>query len=247
MFTDIMNIQWYVINERFDLVMKQPERLLNPVIEEYSNFAVKKCPGIIDMWSNTFVIRTPFDFSISFDEGLKRVIIDDDKTSISTDEFSKIIINDPSQYTKFPVVQFIMMQLFSSDKPCKMSIIPPIFHLHDNDAWKHIRFSSGVIDIKNWHRPISWAFEWIDTTKKITFKKNDPIAYIIFNSNKLDDSFNIKRSEYKGKIKKSHERCIGARQILPTDTIELINQNKKFNSNSKCPFSKISKLRFWKR
>ena len=243
-----MNIKWYVLNERFDLVMKQPERLLNSVIEEYSDFKIKKCPGIIDMWSNTFVIRAPFDFSISFNDELQRVLINEEETSIYINEFSNIINNDPNLYTKFPVVQILMLQLFSSDRQCKMSVIPPIFHLHHNDAWKHIRFSSGVIDINNWHRPLNWAFEWIDITKKITFKKNDPIAYVIFNSTKLDDSFNIKRSEYEGKIKKSHERCMGARQILPTNTIELINQNKKFNSDSKCPFSKtVSKMKFWKK
>ena len=237
-----------MIDERFDLVMQPPERLLNSVMEEYSEFKVKKCPGINDMWSNTFVIRSPFDFSISFDDELKRVMINEEETSIETNEFSDIISNDPSLYTKFPVVQITLRQLFSSDKQCKMSIIPPIFHLHENDAWKHIRYSSGIIDIHNWHRPISWAFEWIDTTKKIIFKKGDPIAYAIFNSTNLNDSFNMKRSEYKGEIKKSHERCMGGRNILPTNTIELINQNKKFKSDSQCPFSKtVSKLRFWKR
>jgi len=243
-----MDIKWHIIDERFELVMKKPELLLNPVREEYNGFKVKKCPGINDMWSNTFVIKSPFDFSISFNEEFKRVMIDEEKTSINVDEFSNIISNNPRLYTKFPVVQILLQQVFSSNKQCKMSIIPPIFHLHNNEAWKHIRFSSGIIDIHNWHRLLNWSFEWIDISKKITFKKDEPLCYVIFNSTKLNDTFNIKPTEFSGEIKKSYNRCLGARQILPTNTIELINYNKKFKSDSQCPFSKtISKMRFWKK
>jgi hypothetical protein len=243
-----MDIKWHIIDERFDLVMKKPELLLNPVREEYDGFKVKKCPGINDMWSNTFVIRSPFDFTISYDKELQRVLIDEEKTSINVVEFSNIISNDIRLYTKFPVVQILLQQVYSSNKQCKMSLIPPIFHLHDNDAWKHIRFSSGVIDIHNWHRSVNWGFEWLDTSKKITFKKDEPLCYVIFNSTKLNDTFNIKPAEFSGEIKKSYVRCVGGRHILPTNTIELINQNKIFTSDSQCPFSKtVSKLRFWKR
>lgn len=241
-----MDINWYIIDERFELVYKKPDKMLNPIIKEYNdsnNKKISKCPGINDMWSNVFVMRLPFDFSISFDKEFERVIIDEDKTTIDAKEFSNIIVNDPKLYTNYPIIQILSKQFFSSDKPCNVSIIPPIFHLHENDAWKHIRWSSGIIDIHNWHRPVNFAFEWIDISKTISFKKGDPIAYVVFNSEKLDEKFNINKKEFSGKIKKSYTACIGAREILPTNTRELINANK----NNKCPFSKMSKFRFWKR
>jgi|14_taG_2_1085336.scaffolds.fasta_scaffold48467_2 hypothetical protein len=241
-----MNINWHIVDDRFELVYKKPDKIINPMMKEYNNGnnkKISKCPGINDMWSNVFVMRLPFDFTISFDDRMSRVMIDENKTTIDTKEFSDIIVNDPELYTNYPVVQISSKQMFSSDKPCKVSIIPPIFHLHENDAWKNIRYISGVIDIHNWHRPVNFPFEWIDTSKSISFKRGDPIAYAIFNSENLDEKFNIDKKEFSGKIKKSYTACLGARDILPINTRELIDANK----NSKCPFSKMSKFRFWKR
>tara|TARA_B110000495_G_C22984944_1_gene579389 strand:- start:78 stop:812 length:735 start_codon:yes stop_codon:yes gene_type:complete len=244
-----MNIGWTIVDSESDLLYEEPEKIYKKVIDEYSAGSdIQNCLGVNDLWKNVFSLKLPFDLKISYDDTLQKVIIDEEYTSINTDKLISLIINDVNAYTKHPIIQIELKQIFSSDKQCLLTVMPPIFELDSNPMWQYIRLFSGTMNIYDWHRNVNFSFEWLDTSKPIIIKKDTPISYVKFNSKKLDDTFNIKRLEFDGDIKKSYNRCIGSRNIIKRGTRFLLKRNKELRPKhivgSECPFSKI---KFWKK
>ena len=115
--------------------------------------------------------------------------------------------------------------------------------------WQYIRLISGKMNIYDWHRDVNFAFEWLDKTKEITIKKGETVAYVIFNSEKLDEKFNIIKLDMDGEIKKSYTRCVFSRKIIKRGTRYLLLRNRKQRpkrivTDGKCPYG-FDKLKFW--
>ena len=128
-----------------------------------------------------------------------------------------------------------------------MTTIPPIFHMQKNpDLWNNIRMVAGKFNIYDWQRPLSYAIEWFDTSKDLIIKTGQPLFYIMFNSEKLDDNFELKYMETK-KLYDLIDKCIIARSSFKSKTRRLLHKNRGErdpNMVSKCPFHKIQ---FWKK
>ena len=190
-----MNIGWTTLDYGSDLLYEEPARLYEQIAPEY-NYGLKHCLGVNDLWKNVFSIKLPFNLKISYDNDLQKVIIDEDYSTINTDKLISFIDNDISSYTKHPLIQIKLNQIFSSDSQCLLTIMPPIFELNSNPMWQYIRLISGTMNIYDWHRDVNFSFEWLDTSKPIIIKKNTPISYVKFNSKKFDEKFDIKRLKF---------------------------------------------------
>tara|TARA_R110000824_G_C15033684_1_gene659656 strand:- start:88 stop:822 length:735 start_codon:yes stop_codon:yes gene_type:complete len=240
-----MKIGYCTVNPSFELINKLPQPVLKSVMHDYKNMDVGKCPAVHNIWNNKFSISLPYDIELTYEEKDKRVIIQEDNSSIDTNTFlSAIIINDPKDYTKYPVIQLSLEQFFIADSDCMMTVIPPINEVY-KDMWRNIKFVSGSFNIYDWQRNLNFAFEWLNPDKPLIIKKDEPIMYVQFNTPNLKESFTIERIPFKGAVKESFLRCRGARGVIKNNTQELMDYNRIFRPDklmSKCPYSKFKRL-----
>jgi hypothetical protein len=159
------------------LGMPEPERLLLLLAKErtITEQHYLTCPAFQDLYKNTFVVRSPIDLVITIDE----------HRNVSTDRhgqefYDASITNRASAIGKNdPMLLSCNFQLlFVPDESCEIEIIPA--NMHTTDMLKNIRVIGGKFDAHKWTRMIDFAFEVLDETKPIVFKRNDPLFYVRF-------------------------------------------------------------------
>jgi len=97
----------------------------------------------------------------------------------------------------------LVSYMFFADEPVWIEVYPPFLH----GEVKNTRFINGTFDIYNWHRPVDFTFEILNDKKPIKIKEGQPLFYIKFISNKLNDDFELQRLEWNEELNKAHNRC----------------------------------------
>ena len=239
-----MDIGCCITNKNFELINKLPVPVIQSVMKDFNNTPLQKCLGVHNIWSNKFSISLPYDIEFTYEKESKRVIIQEDNTTINTEALYPILVNDINNYTKYPVIQISLEQFIISDSDCIMTVTPPINEMN-KDIWRNIKLVSGSLNIYDWHRNMSFAFEWINHDVPLIIKKGEPIMYVQFNTPNLKESFTMNRIPFEGKVKESYLRCSGARDVIKTNTQELLDSNRIIRPDklmSKCPYSKFKRL-----
>jgi len=159
------------------LGMPEPERLLPLLAKErtVTEGHYLTCPAFQDLYKNTFVVRSPVDLVIT---------IDADR-NVRTDRFGQefydasVINRTPSVGINDPVLLSCGFHLlFVPDAPCELEIVPA--HMHTTDLLQNTKVIGGRFDAYRWTRVTDFAFEVIDMTKPVVFKRNDPLFYVRF-------------------------------------------------------------------
>jgi hypothetical protein len=100
-----------------------------------------------------------------------------------------------------------------------------------------------MFNIYDWQRPVSYGIEWLDVKKDLFIKKGQPLFYVTFNTEKLDENFKLKYLDTNA-FYKLIDKCTDARACFSSKTKQLlhINRHKRKDNmvESKCPFSKMS-------
>ena len=222
-----MDVGWTIVAPHRDLVYELPECVLKKVVNEYGG-DIQHCLGVQDLWGNVYAIKSPFDIRMKYDKDTKTILFDTDFTNINESELERLFnTNENGNTKKYTTIQFLLAQIFSCDKQCTVTVLPPIFELEKNPMWQYIRLVSGRMNIYDWHRDVNFSFEWLDTTKEIEFKQGEVLFYVMFNSKNLDEKINIKKLEYQGEIKKSYLRCTLSRHLIKRGTRYMLGRNKK--------------------
>jgi hypothetical protein len=233
-------IGWTVINGE-GLVWEEPEMLSVYMNNEYKQSKVKSCWASNDLLKKTFVIKSPFDIHLSYNSG--KVILEKD-SSISHLLFERIFVNSPEEYTQYPVIQMGTRYVFICDKSCTITLTPPFHNTKYDDYESNTRVFSGMFNIYDWQRPLSYGIEWLDVKKDLFIKKGQPLFYVTFNTEKLDDDFKLKYLDTSA-FYKLIDKCTNARACFKSKTKDLIYRNRHQRKDnvveSKCPFSKMSR------
>ena len=235
-------IGWTVINGE-GLVWEEPEMLSVYMNNEYKQSKVKSCWASNDLLKKTFVIKSPFDIHLSYDKDKGMVMLEED-SSISHLLFEKIFLNSPEEYTQYPVIQMSTSYVFICDKSCTITLTPPFHNTKYDDYESNTRVFSGMFNIYDWQRPLSYGIEWLDVKKDLFIKKGQPLFYVTFNTEKLDDDFKLKYLDTSA-FYKLIDKCTNARACFKSKTKDLIYRNRHQRKDnvveSKCPFSKMSR------
>jgi hypothetical protein len=130
---------------------------------------------------------------------------------------------------------------FCANESVTLTVMPAF--LHKNKFLNNINVIPGEFDISKWFRPCDFAFEIIDDSQELTFKRGDPLYYIKFNTNK---KIKFTRMEITPDLIKSAFAFINLKNIISGNTMEKNYQiaeeyikllkNKIFGKKSKCPF-----------
>ena len=250
-----MDIGWSVTSNHLDLFYDKPKNLLSKVRDAYhkktNQGEIEKCLGVQDLWGSVYELKFPFDIRFKYNKDSKQVIIDDEFTNINLSKLDEMITCNEADFTgKNPVIQLLSGMFFVSDKPCTLTLIPPIFELEKNPMWNKIRFVSARMNIHTWQRDVNFSFELLDKDAEITIRKGEVVSYIMFNSENLNETFNIKKVEFKGKLKEHYLLVNNSRSMISSGTRYLLNKalgrrpKKLVHEEGKCPYG-FDKLKFW--
>ena len=233
-----MNVGWTLINDD-KYSYEKPKSLRNFTNKKYKNSTELQCMGITDLSDRIFVIESPWDIRLRYED--KKIILIKEESSITQEYFMDIIGHRYEEYTEHAVIQLGTSYVVMTDKPCTITALPPFYHMNNT-----FRLISGQWNIFDWQRPLGCAYEWLDTTKDFIIKKGDPLQYIMFNSENMDEKYTLKYMETED-MKKQINYCMKSRYTLVKGLRHLVmksrhERKKNIVGESKCPFHKV---KFW--
>ena len=175
-----------------------PEKISDIYKDTKSEF--KRCPANKQFLKNFWMIRSPFDVELNINRK-------DDTCRINQNQrfFDAFIFVRWGQYTETDLmsVSFSFQYMFVADEPVWIELYPAFLHGEPNNT----RLISGTFDIYNWQRPVDFSFEVLDDQKPIMVKRGQPLFYVRFLSNKLNDDFKLQEIEWTDELLKLYKRC----------------------------------------
>ena len=222
-----------------ELAYYEPEPLLNLIVQERDkNAAYLKCPAFTNYYKNCFLIRSPFDLTITVDPTTNAL-----RTNEYNQEFyNKFILDRLVNNATYRMISLRIFYLFYSEREVLFQLLSPT--MHKTELLNNINMIQGEFDISKWIRPIEFSFEVLDTTKPLQFKRGDPLFYIRFAT---DETVKLVRKPMTEELSYVNNACLGIKDIVHQQTLDqrydsarsLISlyKDKLFGKKSKCPFS----------
>jgi hypothetical protein len=207
---------------------------------EYSksikNTIYSQCPVWKHRSNRVYTVRSPIDVHLSVDVNSQSLYSE----NLSQEQFDKYFFEafdtpEPGWCTEEKTtIQMTIPRILFWTKKKNIWIeqrAHPLTSLNNNFV-----VVGGCFNMSNWTRPISFAFDVIDTNRPIIIRRGDPIYQISFYSPNLDDGYLLKKSFPSSEIMdKSANRS--TLTTLFNNKIPQTIKNKLFkNEESKCPF-----------
>ena len=175
---DGVDIGWYIDQSFGAFAFPDPVPVKSDRVKALSERAVQACPAVNEFERRLFEVRCPYHLHLELEKNADTydLYVTDSKTRLDTDLVSKFVtLMEPRIWRNpnIPVVQISSPYIFLCDETCFLSQLPPFLgqrHLN----WPGILIS-GRFDIKNWLRPLNWAFEWTDPSRPLNLKQNEPL------------------------------------------------------------------------
>ena len=178
----MQNIGWFINEEKpwLDLLVDAPEPLN---IHKKTNANYRYCPASAHFFSNTFVIKSPYDLHLRWD-GKEVTLVE---SSFMSNLFKDVVTRMPKEKwdnLETPIFQINIDQGFVADEDTWLEATMP--HMDSKSRKLPGRMIPGTFDIYSWQRHISYAFEWLNTKEDFIIQKGDPLIYIKFHSKYLE-------------------------------------------------------------
>lgn len=213
----------------------------------YKNIAASRpeedflvCPGIQDFYKNTFLVRAPFDFTAQIGRDGNLIIPQDAPEGVTSRLVKRV--KDKSTYFSMSIrIDYI----FATDaEDVIIEQLPAI--MEHSDFVSNTRVICGRFNMSKWIRPFDFAFEVVDPTKPIAFKRGDPLYYIRFTS-KINDKVEMVHVEESKEINDIAQASLDLKAFVAGNSLEQnyemaspwIQRLKRtfFKKQKKCPFS----------
>lgn len=167
------------------LEAEEPSPLVKNIDTNIKNSGYNLCPAARSYMQNTYVVRSPINFCLTYDT--KGPII---QTNDYNQTFFDKMIADTALADN--VLQIVFPFSYFSDKPIKVTQISPYMHNKKSGViTQHGSLLSGEFDIGKWFRNLSVALYLNEDQGVIDIKKGDILFYI-----KIDTSEKIKFHKY---------------------------------------------------
>lgn len=221
--------KWLATSQWKDLVYFDPEPLWPMVLKERPSADYTKCPAVSDYFNNVFVIRSPYDVTISYDNASDRYVTD----RLGQEWY------DQTFYPRFPIVKnnqlvgsCVTMRinyLFVADKDVEIeSIDVPLL---STGLTRNIKLVPGTMNIHRWIRPVDFTFEIQDISKPLEFKRGDPLFAIRF---KTDSRVQLQHLNYHQDLQNAAEACLASKTFVPRKSLKYrYEMAKRFLSNKR--------------
>tara|TARA_B110000503_G_C7062575_1_gene377324 strand:- start:65 stop:781 length:717 start_codon:yes stop_codon:yes gene_type:complete len=137
------------------------------------------CPAILDDARNTFSIKAPIDFSITFDDDWTHA---NSKYEYNSNFIEKFIGNIDDKVIQLAAPTY----LFFSEESLIMNQLPPYYE--ETEFTKNCIGLSASFNIAHWFRVVKPSFRMRKDCKTIDFNQGDSLTYIKFFT---DDKINL--------------------------------------------------------
>ena len=159
-----------------NVAVQPPEPAYKSIAADREGSDILPCPGITGYFKNTFLVRSPLEFTVNVKPDVKTVGIDrfDQKFYIEW------VIRRPNDFVnpERPIVTLGAKMVFVADEDIIIEALPAM--MHDCPAIRNIRVIPGTYNIHRWMRPVDFTFEVLDSSQPLEFKIGDPLFYIRF-------------------------------------------------------------------
>ena len=135
-----------------------------------------KCPAFTDFYKNAFIIQSPFNLEIEYNEQENNYIFKEFDSWL----VNKSVTNRDHETSK--VNSLITMPpelIFWSDSSVRIEILPCIFDT-ETEVGRKIKIIPGTFEIGKWYRPIDFTFEIHKKEFPLKIKRGDPILCVRF-------------------------------------------------------------------
>lgn len=219
----MVKIGWFVDSSfpPLELLCETPEPL--ELLKENSA-AYKYCPAVNRYCSNTFVVKSPYSITLSFNNGN----IEMKSSSFMPALKDEILLPEKVAHWRNPISPLFQMNIyqgFVADEEVWMEVSMP--SLDSKSRSLPGRIIPGEFDIFSWQRRISYSFEWLDTEKDFILEKGDPLYYVRFRSKRPEDTFQVVRIEETPELRKAIDRCTDSKLYYVNKSWSLMKINRK--------------------
>ena len=181
-----VTVGWFLNSDKGAVLYDPPERVSFRQTNRSHAKSAARCPGVIQLESRYFMVRAPVDLHLGFgrdDKGQPHLINRAGAASaVRANKLGQMLTLVPEaewRYPDRPTLQMALPYCFLAEETCYLSQI---------DAFAHYRpqplpgtIFGGRFPIHAWVRPLMWAFEWHDTSKR-----GEPLFYLQFEADGPD-------------------------------------------------------------
>lgn len=197
-----------------EIALLDPVPLYDLLKEERSEAVYLRCPALIDYCKDVYVIRSPYDFTLEIDKETGRVEVD---------KFDQEWFDD-NIFVRFPnlkhdkIISLCMTisisYVFFCDEDVEVEVLDvPIL---STQLTKNIKIIPGRMNIHRWIRPLDFTFEVQDLSKKLIFRRGDPLFAVKFNTKENIEMTNL---EFTDDMYKTVRACLDSRDFIPKKSL----------------------------
>jgi hypothetical protein len=153
------------------LAYYEPELALPDILKNKSSEYIK-CPAFLDYFKNTYLIRSPVDIKITYNNGILNILPQ------GQEFYNDYIVhrgNEIKENDSF-LMTLNFNYLFIASKDCFIEVMPAVFH----EISTKVRLIPGTFNIHKWFRNIEFAFEFLNENEPLVIKRGDPLYYVKF-------------------------------------------------------------------
>jgi hypothetical protein len=192
---------------QWNMLYRQPESLLSNLRlnrKKTDSISFWSCPVFIDTIKKTYQIKNNFDmdYVLPIDE----IIENQEKTEqfdINIGPVSLRAERKPSLENHINLSLNISWIMFA-DEPVEVKLTAPYFP--PVTPGEGVMLAPGQFDIGSWYRPLNIDYHIPITTTELKFKKNDPLLYLEFLT---DKKIVFKQYNFTKYLRELAQECIG--------------------------------------
>lgn len=184
---------------------------------------VMRCPAVIDLLRQYFVVKAPFDINLKMTaDGKLESTVPRELSTIYPEALQEVTQFDAPgiwRYPDKPVCQIDTGISFLTDTPgVYISTAMPFMHYTN---WPVLMFA-GRFNIYNWPcRDLRFAFEWQEREKPLVIKRGDPWFYVSFQCDDPEAKYTLVEAERTEKLENWSKSIAGVPRFI-SDTRALM-------------------------
>lgn len=195
--------------------LKKLSHYLNNAEESAPGGSFMRCPSVIETAKNTFVIKSPFDIDITYENGKV------------TSKFDNNNLQIRDHKSGFVSMRFIRYIFFTDKDSLHMRVRNAFYSI--NDFTNNCSVIEGSFDIAKWFRGIDCAF-YFKRPGTISIKKGDALFYVEFQTT---HSIELKKFMFTNELTQLHQYCLSAKEYNKFPLAEYFNMIYKLFRESK--------------
>lgn len=204
---DFLDIFWDYPDSLLNEVKNEVKQNKLPSSEKCDNYL--SCPVMVKQMSNTYVIKSPINFSFTWTG--KNIHTPPEYTKEFVDR--TLLVRDINT----GVVSLNFRVIFFADQSVNTTLTGPYFS--NNSFANNIRMFPGSFDISKWFRPLDITFQIKSPNTTINIKKGEHLMYLHFDTL---DKYKIQKFDMIPSIDNLALQCLRVKDVMPKKPMDFL-------------------------